>query len=664
VFWSLALRIEGALLDGSPLVGISLDYRKCFDLIPHNILLRLVEDMGLSEQVSKPLRTMYANLRRRFRLGSAVGSEFVSTNGILQGCPLSVVLLNALVSVWCKAVEVEVPQATPEAFADDTGATAKKIRHIQSVGKIAEEFAAATGQELNETKSCWFHTSARKMRNLTLKGKPVPRAKVWKSVGARMCSRRGRTLGVLPIRVSSACRVADRICWLPLPLPKRAALTSALVLPRGTFGCAASGITKKQCQQLRGAALKAIWGTKRGRRCPEIVLTLFAQGHRVDPYQVAVYQSMTTFRSMMLRRPDLLTLFESVWDSHRQTRILATGPVSHLRAAVARLGWRWPSPWTFLTEEGCEVQPLQMPQGEWEHVLRESARKAEWRTAAARRSDMSGIEHGIDRDATLALLSGNHLVPFEQGILRGILAGAIWTQDRAQRSGRVASSVCEHCNTGEMEDHSHMWWRCPAWDGARQQHWQPAFSSAASWPPCLSICGIVPDNFNCADGRAAPVVDLTGSDSERDAAQQPRLTTEVETACEGRVVVYIDGAARDNQRRNLRRAGLGAYWGKDHAWNVSEALLGPVQTNNRAELAAVIRTLEIDKRPLDIRTDSKYVFDGVAVNMVVWENSNWKRNGREVSHKDLWQRLSKLLSERQPGQVTVKKIKATLRPRM
>ncbi|CAE8636270.1 unnamed protein product [Polarella glacialis] len=472
-----------------------------------------------------------------------------------------------------------------------------------------------------------------------------------------MCSRRGRTLGVLPIRVSSACRVADRICWLPLPLPKRAALTSALVLPRGTFGCAASGITKKQCQQLRGAALKAIWGTKRGRRCPEIVLTLFAQGHRVDPYQVAVYQSMTTFRSMMLRRPDLLTLFESVWDSHRQTRILATGPVSHLRAAVARLGWRWPSPWTFLTEEGCEVQPLQMPQGEWEHVLRESARKAEWRTAAARRSDMSGIEHGIDRDATLALLSGNHLVPFEQGILRGILAGAIWTQDRAQRSGRVASSVCEHCNTGEMEDHSHMWWRCPAWDGARQQHWQPAFSSAASWPPCLSICGIVPDNFNCADGRAAPVVDFTGADSERDAAQQPRLTTEVETACEGRVVVYTDGAARDNQRRNLRRAGLGAYWGKDHAWNVSEALLGPVQTNNRAELAAVIRTLEIDKRPLDIRTDSKYVFDGVAVNMVVWENSNWKRNGREVSHKDLWQRLSKLLSERQPGQVTVKKIK-------
>eukprot|EP00973_Karenia_brevis_P057067 7939634-Karenia_brevis.AAC.1 len=41
VSWTLALRVEHALLTGSPLYGVNLDYRKCFDSLPHAILLQL-----------------------------------------------------------------------------------------------------------------------------------------------------------------------------------------------------------------------------------------------------------------------------------------------------------------------------------------------------------------------------------------------------------------------------------------------------------------------------------------------------------------------------------------------------------------------------------------------------------------------------------------------
>ena len=43
---------------------------------------------------------------------------------------------------------------------------------------------------------------------------------------------------------------------------------------------------------------------------------------------------------------------------------------------------------------------------------------------------------------------------------------------------------------------------------------------------------------------------------------------------EGRVVVFTDGAAKDNQFARCRRAGVGAFWGHDHPFNISEALKG------------------------------------------------------------------------------------------
>eukprot|EP00973_Karenia_brevis_P042938 5944895-Karenia_brevis.AAC.1 len=69
---------------------------------------------------------MYSGLRRRLRFNGAVGGEFVATNGILQGCPLSVVLLNALVSVWARCLQEECPEVRSWAYVDDTGGLAER----------------------------------------------------------------------------------------------------------------------------------------------------------------------------------------------------------------------------------------------------------------------------------------------------------------------------------------------------------------------------------------------------------------------------------------------------------------------------------------------------------------------------------------------------------
>ena len=73
--------------------------------------------------------------------------------------------------------------------------------------------------------------------------------------------------------------------------------------------------------------------------------------------------------------------------------------------------------------------------GLFEHEVRDAARRAEWAAAAARRPrDMDGVQAGIDRGATTALLSGRGgrrgLSPYERGTLRTIICGGQWSRDR------------------------------------------------------------------------------------------------------------------------------------------------------------------------------------------------------------------------------------------
>jgi ribonuclease HI len=121
------------------------------------------------------------------------------------------------------------------------------------------------------------------------------------------------------------------------------------------------------------------------------------------------------------------------------------------------------------------------------------------------------------------------------------------------------------------------------------------------------------------------------------------------------VHVYTDGACSDNQNRKKAIGGIGVWFGKDDERNVSERLKGPLQTNNRAELVALIRAIEIhfqiyhplsDKmlfNPLVLHTDSQYCKDGIEKWIGNWKKNGWvTANKKPVKNKDLWIRLDEL----------------------
>lgn len=105
------------------------------------------------------------------------------------------------------------------------------------------------------------------------------------------------------------------------------------------------------------------------------------------------------------------------------------------------------------------------------------------------------------------------------------------------------------------------------------------------------------------------------------------------------VVIYTDGGCNPNP-------GPGG-WGAVllFADQPPQELCGaePKTTNNQMELRAAIEALEALAVPhqVEIRTDSKYVKQGITEWLPKWQASNWQRGKTEVKNKDLWQKLAK-----------------------
>jgi ribonuclease HI len=108
------------------------------------------------------------------------------------------------------------------------------------------------------------------------------------------------------------------------------------------------------------------------------------------------------------------------------------------------------------------------------------------------------------------------------------------------------------------------------------------------------------------------------------------------------VVVYTDGACSGNP-------GPGG-WGSVLLFNGHRRELSGGEketTNNRMEMMAVIKALEVLSRPCDvvIHTDSTYVMKGMTEWLGQWKRRNWKTAAKKpVKNVELWQELEQAIS--------------------
>ncbi len=110
----------------------------------------------------------------------------------------------------------------------------------------------------------------------------------------------------------------------------------------------------------------------------------------------------------------------------------------------------------------------------------------------------------------------------------------------------------------------------------------------------------------------------------------------------GPVRIYTDGACKGNP-------GPGGWGAVVQMDGEEKELFGgePQTTNNRMELTAVIRALELlnDPRHIEVYTDSQYVQKGISEWLHDWKRRGWRTADKKpVKNVDLWRELDRLAS--------------------
>ena len=122
------------------------------------------------------------------------------------------------------------------------------------------------------------------------------------------------------------------------------------------------------------------------------------------------------------------------------------------------------------------------------------------------------------------------------------------------------------------------------------------------------------------------------------------------------VRAWTDGSQQEG-RQGGQFAGYGVWFGLGHPSNPARPPEGQRQTNNQAEIRAVIEGITVVPVgvPLQICSDSGLVVDGITKWMEDWERRGWRtRGGKEVQNKDLWKQMRSLLQGREAPTVLIK----------
>lgn len=120
------------------------------------------------------------------------------------------------------------------------------------------------------------------------------------------------------------------------------------------------------------------------------------------------------------------------------------------------------------------------------------------------------------------------------------------------------------------------------------------------------------------------------------------------TEPDGMLRVYTDGSSLANGKVGSR-AGVGVFFGDGDPRNVSERLEGEPQTNQRAELMAMLRALEIAPvgQAVQIISDSQYSINCVTQWAVGWKKKGWvTATGEKVKNQDIIRAVLGKMEER------------------
>ena len=114
--------------------------------------------------------------------------------------------------------------------------------------------------------------------------------------------------------------------------------------------------------------------------------------------------------------------------------------------------------------------------------------------------------------------------------------------------------------------------------------------------------------------------------------------------------IFTDGSCHFNGDKTRACAGIGVYWPGLQQNNISEPLYFGHQTNQRAEIVAVLRGIKqaylLGYKELEVYSDSDYVVQAANDWMYTWERKGWVGIDNKSDFKKLLRLLDRYYTSR------------------
>ncbi|XP_015123156.1 uncharacterized protein LOC107045392 [Diachasma alloeum] len=152
--FSLVTAVQTKLrLTGNTIYCIFIDFRRAFDLVPHQLLWEKLGKLGVSGKTLRVFRNIYDNASVKVRLGMDYTEDFEVTEGTLQGDKLSPLLFIAYIADFIEFLErkniqcLDIGGKSLRAllYADDTVVLARSLTDARYILKCLPEYFDANG---------------------------------------------------------------------------------------------------------------------------------------------------------------------------------------------------------------------------------------------------------------------------------------------------------------------------------------------------------------------------------------------------------------------------------------------------------------------------------------------------------------------------------------
>ena len=583
------------------------------------------------------------------KLGKAFGKRLIHGSSALQGCTLSILMVNGIFSVLMAHLNKTCPQVQATTFIDDMKVWAKRenIGMLQSALAETVEFDRLTGQLVSEEKTTVVSRREKQRRRFLIQvGRTYKSKSNAKSLGNVHRADKKRAAVTQDQRANKAVATLQKIAQLPLCNTQKALHIKTNAHPQWLHGTEFQIPSKRALARLRTHVVKIFANRLKRIRSPWLFLATYEDVF-IDPFAALAKQLLVKIRALAWTHPELATkVLKEAALVQRTVEQTNNGLAAVLAFVCNSLGWTLNSEEPFYITTTPQGNGFCIKGGSKSFLVEEldHACRIFLLNQVPERHDFFDDLDSIDvfltrflHDSSFATKDDMELLePFlrdfpkdiqrVRAILQKLWSGQIFTSVRCKAAGLSASDKCFAC--GEREDHLHLFKQCPFYAQTRP----PDVFQRSTW-----CTGIFPR-----------------SQIYREWAQEqkdlPVLPPEMFCACTSDPV-FIDGSAFANKWQPLRTA-ASAFWSASHEWNA--VLPGCDQSSQRAEIYALLYCLAFFRGDLTVYTNCMNVLNGF--NRLVGCHFSPSVLG-QLDNADLWEKMGQVLARRQ-GTISLRKVKA------